>query len=59
MFYFQQMGIQKGRVKPDEFKLKVENIINKLGIPVQVLILYHLVKNIAKLLSACIFRYKW
>lgn len=38
VFFSNQMGIQKGRVKPDEFKLKVENIINKLGIPVQMFI---------------------
>ena len=37
MFFFHvKNGIQSGKVKVPEYKTKIENIISKLGVPVQV-----------------------
>jgi len=35
VFFTNQMGIQKGKVKVEDFKQKVENIQSKLNIPIQ------------------------
>ena len=31
-----QMGVQKGKVKPEDLKKKLSNIVSKIGIPIQV-----------------------
>ena len=39
VFFTNQAGIEKNKVKPEQLTVKIENIIKKLGIPIFVSIL--------------------